>query len=89
VAEGLAGLASVAAANEEPGLAATLGGAAEHLRESVAARELPLERRVAARYLEPTAEEFGRESWDDVWRRGRDLTIDDALNRALDSRGRA
>jgi hypothetical protein len=84
LAEGLAGLAAVAAAMREPAAAATLGGAAQRLRDTVAARELPLERRVAARYLEPAAEQLGRETWDHTWRRGADLRIEDALAQALD-----
>jgi predicted ATPase/transcriptional regulator with XRE-family HTH domain len=83
LAEGLAGLAAVSAAVRQPVAAAVLGGAAERVRETVAARELPLERRVAARYLEPAAEQLGRASWDEAWRRGFELPTGDAIELAL------
>jgi predicted ATPase/transcriptional regulator with XRE-family HTH domain len=83
IAEGLAGLAAVAAATGEPGTAATLGGAAESLRQTVAARELPLERRIGARYLGTAAAQLGGAAWADAWRRGAELSPDDAVLRAV------
>jgi tetratricopeptide (TPR) repeat protein len=83
IAEALAGLAAVAAAAGDPTAAATLGGAADRLRWTVAARELPLERRVAARYLDAAAEQLGRADWAAAWQRGHDLDPEDAVARAL------
>jgi predicted ATPase/transcriptional regulator with XRE-family HTH domain len=83
IAEGLAGLAAVAAATGQPTEAATLGSAADRLRQTVAARELPLERRIAARYLGAAAEQLGRAAWDEVWQRGQELNTADALAHAL------
>jgi hypothetical protein len=45
---------------------------------------LPLERRIAARYLEPAAEQLGRERWDAAWRRGAELRTGDAITEALE-----
>ena len=82
-AEGLAGLAAVAAASGQLAVAATLGGAADRLRHTVAARELPLERKIAARYLGAAVEQLGRASWDDAWQLGRQLSTEDAAAQAL------
>lgn len=75
-AEALAGLAAVEAAMGDPLRAAVLGGTAERIRDSVSARELPLERGVARRYLTAAAELAGAD-WAAAWRRGRALTVDD------------
>jgi hypothetical protein len=86
MAEGLAGLAAVAAAAGQPSAAATLGGAADRLRQTVAARELPLERRIAAQYLGAAADQLGRCAWDEAWRRGAALPTGAAIAQALDDR---
>lgn len=83
-AEGLAGLASVAAATGDATAAATLASAAERLRQTVAARELPLERRIAERYLGSAMERLGGARWGEAWRCGNELTTEDAVARALD-----
>jgi predicted ATPase/DNA-binding XRE family transcriptional regulator len=77
IAEGLAGLAAVEAATGEAATAAVLAAAAERTRDSVATRELPLERRIAERYLGTAADRIGPEAWAEAWRRGRQLGIDD------------
>ncbi len=82
IAEGLAGLAAVEAASQ-PAAAAMLAGAASRVRETVAARELPLERRIAARYLDAAAEKLGRDAWNDAWQRGRDVPTDNMINETL------
>lgn len=76
-AEALAGLAAVAAATGDPERAAVLAGAAERLRDSVAARELPLERRIAARFLGDAATQMSDEDWQRAWQRGRRLGLDE------------
>jgi hypothetical protein len=72
-------LAAVAASTGAPATAALLGGAAERIRDSVAARELPVERRIAARYLGDAAERIGPQAWAEAWRRGRDRTLDEIV----------
>jgi predicted ATPase/DNA-binding XRE family transcriptional regulator len=88
IAEGLAGLAVVAAATDQPRAAATLASAADRLRQAVAARELPLERRIAARYLGSAAKQIGRDAWDEAWLRGQELTAEEAVAEALDQNER-
>lgn len=83
IAEGLAGLAAVEAADGQAATAAVLSGAAERLRQTVAARELPLERGIAARYLGSLAERLGRDGWDEARRQGAELTTDEAMAQAL------
>jgi hypothetical protein len=87
IAEGLTGLATVAAATGEPGAAATLAAAADRLRQTVAARELPLERRIAAHHLDAAAAQLGAASWAETRHRGAGLTTDDAIAHALDLGG--
>ena len=82
-AEGMAGIAAVAAATGRPVRAATLGGAAERLRETVAARELPLERRTTAPYITSAENGVGSPRWTRAWRSGRELTLADAVSLAL------
>jgi hypothetical protein len=76
IAEGLAGLAAVEAAVGDPTRAALLAGAAERIRDTIAARELPLERRIAGRYLGEVAERIEPEAWRQAWQRGRQLDAD-------------
>jgi non-specific serine/threonine protein kinase len=82
IAEGLAGLAATESASR-PAAAAMLAGAASRVRDSVAARELPLERRIAARYLNAAAEKLGQDAWQDAWQRGRDVPINDLIKQTL------
>ena len=82
LAEGLAGLAASEAVSR-PALAATWAGAATRVRETVAARELPLERRIASRYLGAAAEALGHDAWKDAWQRGRDASTEDVIDQAL------
>ena len=82
-AEGLAGLAAVAAASGQAIRAATLGGAAERLRATIAARELPLERRTIAPYLTRAEQESGAAEWARAWRSGRELALAAAVSLAI------
>lgn len=82
-AEGLTGIAAAAAATGEAIRAATLGGAAERLRLTVAARELPLERRTIVPYLATAEQELGSAEWTRAWNRGRELTLTEAVSLAL------
>jgi predicted ATPase/DNA-binding XRE family transcriptional regulator len=83
VAEGLSGMAAAAAATGRAERAATLGGAAERLRESIAARELPLERRATAPHLVSAERQVGSAAWHRAWDSGRDLTQTAAVSFAL------
>jgi hypothetical protein len=83
-AEAMAAMAAVAAATGHAIRAATLGGSAERLRETVAARELPLERRATAPYLMSAEQEVGSAEWVRAWRSGRDLTLSAAVSVALE-----
>jgi predicted ATPase/DNA-binding XRE family transcriptional regulator len=83
-AEGMAGLAAVAAATNEPYRAATLAAAAERLRETVAARELPLERRALAPYLTKAKQDLGSTEWARSWKAGRELELPAAVSLALE-----
>jgi hypothetical protein len=83
VAEGLAGIAAAAAASGSAERAASLGGAAERLRETIAARELPLERRATAPHLASAERQIGSAAWHHAWSSGRDLTVAEAVSLAL------
>jgi predicted ATPase/transcriptional regulator with XRE-family HTH domain len=83
IAEGLSGLAAVAAATGQASAAGVLAGAADGLRRTVAARELPLERRVAGQYVGAAEQQLGRAAWDEAWQRGQRLGIEDVLAQAL------
>jgi tetratricopeptide (TPR) repeat protein len=82
-AEAMAGLAAVAAASGDPGRAATLAAAADRLRETVAARELPLERRALAPYVARAQHELGTAEWHRAWHGGRELDRSAAVSLAL------
>jgi predicted ATPase/DNA-binding XRE family transcriptional regulator len=84
-AEGLVGIAAVEAAGGHPARAATLAGAADVLREGFAGRELPLDRRISARYLALAERELGTGAWAAARRRGRDVPLEDAVALALGS----
>jgi hypothetical protein len=79
----VAGIAAVAATTGQTIRAATLGGAAERLRETVAARQLPLERRATAPYLTSAEQAVGSTEWARAWRSGRQLTLTAAVSLAL------
>jgi non-specific serine/threonine protein kinase len=82
IAEGLAGMAA-AEAVDRPAVAAMLAGAANRVRDTVAARELPLERRVSEQYLGAAAEKFGQAAWQEAWQRGHTVPTNDVISAAL------
>jgi predicted ATPase/transcriptional regulator with XRE-family HTH domain len=82
-AEGLVGLAAVNAAMGQLTRAAILAGAAERLRDSYAARELPLDRRTNGRYLASAEVRLGAKAWADAWARGRNLSLEHVIHLAL------
>jgi non-specific serine/threonine protein kinase len=82
-AEGLAGLAAVHAATDRPASAALLVGAVERLRATYAGQGLPLDRRITEPYVEAARRELGTTSWQREVRRGRELDLDEVVERAL------
>jgi predicted ATPase/DNA-binding XRE family transcriptional regulator len=82
-AEGLVGLAAVFATTGHLERAAILAGAGERLRDSYAARELPLDRRTNGRWLASAEERVGPKAWARSWAHGRELPLSDAIHLAL------
>ena len=83
IAYSLEGLAQVAAAQEEPERAATLWGAAKHLRETM---NIPLDpsREVIYTSLVPQARaQIGEKLFDEFWKNGERLNLDEAIDFAL------
>lgn len=70
IAQGLETLAAVAAAREDPDRAATLGGAAAAVRETIAARAAPFELAITGRFLESLQSATGGELWHTAWEAG-------------------
>jgi len=60
-----------------------LVGAGQRLRESIAGRELPLDRRTSTHYLERAQHELGADAWSAAQRRGSELPLDVAIGLAL------
>lgn len=82
-AEGLTGLAAVAALAGAPERAAELAGAAERLRESTGGRILPVERRIVDRHLDAARHTVASSAWETAWTAGRARRLDDAIAAAL------
>jgi tetratricopeptide (TPR) repeat protein len=83
IAEGLETLAAVAAARSEPDRAATLGGAAAAIRDTIAFRQAAFELVITARFLDRAERTAGDERWRAAWEKGRALTADAAVAYAL------
>lgn len=82
-AEGLSGLAAIAAAVGEPKKAALLAGAADSVRLGYGGRELPLDRRTSERYLALARAKLGTVEFDAAAARGRALPLEQILEVAL------
>jgi hypothetical protein len=80
VAEGLAGLAALAA---EPERAARLYGAADALRTEIGAPRPPTERVAEARQIEAVRASLGGAAFDAAWSAGRALAPEQAVREAL------
>jgi predicted ATPase/DNA-binding XRE family transcriptional regulator len=85
MAEAFIGLAAVHAAKGERQHAALLAGAGERLREGIAGRALPLDRRTTEKHLETARASLAPEVWDEAMRRGRELQLEDAVHLATDA----
>jgi len=83
VAECLESFAALAGAVAQTERAATLFGAAEALREALAAPLWPTDRARHERDVATVRTRLGRQALDRIWARGRDLTLDDASTYAL------
>jgi tetratricopeptide (TPR) repeat protein len=82
IAEGLAGMAAAEAA-DRPAVAAMLAGAASRVRDTVGARELPLERRVSEQHLDAAAAALGSAAWHEAWQQGHAEPTEDVITEAL------
>jgi tetratricopeptide (TPR) repeat protein len=81
----LAGLAGVAALNEEPERAAWLWGAAEALRQSIGARPAPAARATHERLQAEVREQLGEAEFNAKWAEGQAASWEEALDKALSS----
>ena len=79
----LAGLAGVAALNEEPERAAWLWGAAEALRQSIGVREAPASHATHQRLRAMAQEQIGQAAYAAQWAAGSVASPSDAIERAL------
>jgi tetratricopeptide (TPR) repeat protein len=86
-AEALTGLAAAHAAAGDAERAAVLAGAAERLRQSVAARQLPMDKRTNEHHLALAREQLGEQRWAGLWQAGHDGNLNDAVEQALMSEG--
>ena len=83
VAQGLEALAAVAAARGDADRAATLGGAAAAVRETIAARAAPFELAVTGPFLERIQMAADKEIWNNAWEAGLAMGADAAVAYAL------
>jgi predicted ATPase/transcriptional regulator with XRE-family HTH domain len=83
IAEGLEALAAVAAARSDADRAATLGGAAAAIRDTIAFRHTEFERVITDRSLEGAETTAGVERWHAAWEKGRGLSAEAAVAYAL------
>jgi predicted ATPase/DNA-binding XRE family transcriptional regulator len=83
IAEGLETLAAVAAARSDPDRAATLGGAAAAIRDTIAFRHVEFELVITDPFLERAESTAGEERWQAAWEKGRALSAQAAVAYAL------
>jgi len=79
----LAGLAGVAAVDEEPECAARLWGAAEALRQAIRAREAPASRATRERLITLARAQLGEAAFNAEWAKGQAMTVEQAIAEAL------
>jgi tetratricopeptide (TPR) repeat protein len=79
----LAGLAGVAALNEEPERAAWLWGAAEALRQSIGARPAPAARATHERLQAMVRKQLGEAAFNAKWAEGQSASVEQAIAEAL------
>ena len=83
----LAGLAGVAALNEEPERAAWLWAAAEALRQSIGTREAPASRATRERLIAQAREQLGEAAFAAAWEKGQAASTEQAIAEALATDG--
>jgi predicted ATPase len=79
----LAGLAGVAALNEEPERAAWLWGVAEALRQSIGVREAPASHATHERLKNEVRKQLGEVAFDAKWAEGQAASLEQAIAEAL------
>jgi predicted ATPase/DNA-binding XRE family transcriptional regulator len=83
MAQGLETLAAVAAARGDSDRAATLGGAAAAVRETIAARAAPFELAMMGHHLERIEKDADEELWHTAWEAGLAMSAEAAVAYAL------
>ena len=83
-ADGLEGLAGVAAAHRQPERAAQLFGAAEALRESIGTPRWHVYQASYARMLSAARTQLDDAAWTAAWAKGRAMPLEQAVAQALD-----
>jgi len=78
----LAGLAGVAALNEEPERAAWLWGAAEALRQSIGVREAPASQATRERLKAKVRNQLGKAVFNAKWAEGQSASVEEAIAEA-------
>ena len=79
----LEGIAQVAAAQEKPERAAVLWGAAHHLRERMNIPPDPSREEIYTSLIPQTREQIGERVFDELWRKGKSMKLEDAVNFAM------
>ena len=85
----LTGLAGAAVLDEEPERAAWLWGAAEALRQFIGSREAPASRTTRERLMTAAREQLGEEAFAAAWAAGQAMTMEQAIELALQSGAKA
>ena len=79
----LVGVGAVLGATGESEEAATIAGAAESAREATGVSVEPFERNIHEQTIEAARQALGEEAFSTAWETGRQLTLDEASDRAL------
>ncbi|HLY26500.1 MAG TPA: hypothetical protein VKQ72_09185, partial [Aggregatilineales bacterium] len=79
----LAGLAGAAELDEDPERAARLWGAAEVQRQAIGCRPAPAARATRERLTTAASEQLGEEAFDAAWAEGQAMTMEQAIELAL------
>jgi len=87
VAEGLEGFALLASAKDASRRAARLWGAAQRLREEIGAPMRLHDQAEYNRSVSSARAAWGDDAFNEAWREGRAMSLDDAVRYALDGRG--
>ncbi len=83
IAEGLEGLAAVFAVTDHPDQTARLAAAAGVIRETIAARALPLDQATFQAYVQQARNAIDAEAWRRAWEEGNMMSTAQAIILAL------